>query len=473
MYKRMLRRSSATETLISRNTCQVCLPRKKWSLDWCRVDAPETNEHPIVQENQGTSSSSSRKRKREQDENNTEESHHQLVRSIQRTSSREMMPPPPIQAKQRREKPTHALQIPESRTMQRLDTSGSVSHMTTVRYPTIQTQDTSPPVDIQVQEASRSHIGPRAVAPERPYPEYGYQTNGSIPHEPYEHYHTEDRGLASSFNRRQGSIMNPPTHLTQLTRSPAFPQNDHSAYAKNRGRQQDQLWDKRQPLRPIHVNAFNERTSAPSYYHHMDLEPALTPRKAREPNAGSVSSPFFQRNLGSVRGLPIHPPPPRGGDVYEVPTRQEPQPTATLKPQWSYDDSGTSKIQDQFRSSRQVQPSSHGDYSEPAPFTATLPYRNFTENIQASDELRPRHDSRAYLSSSQRSGAERQHFPASRGRITLPPSQSSTRDYELSTIRGLRGGYPQQAEGFSVHRDSGYPGSRPLFSASSRRSVRR
>lgn len=432
----------------------------------------ETDQSLAVREIHGPSSSSSRKRKRDEQEEGIERSRHQPVRSTQRTSSREMMPPPPIQMKQRREKPIQASQIPASRTTQRLETSGGVPNVPNLRYPLKETQDLTQPI-VQIREMSRSPIAPRPAAIERPYAEHEYQMGGSITHGSREHYNTKDRGLTSSFGESHGPVIDRPTYTSQRTGRPMVERNDHFDHTKERVRQQDQLQHIRQPLRPIHMNSSGAHTPAHSTYRHANLGPISTPFKTREPTAGSVSSPFFQRDDIKSRISPIRPPPPRGKNVTEAHTRHESQPIATGTSQWLYENHGPSTAQDWSRSSRQLQPSSHDKYSGSAPFTATIPYRNFTAASQAPDEFHRRQDSEAYAFSSQRPLAERQQFPASRGRITLPPSQSSAQDYELSSIRGLRGGYAQQVNGFSAYRDSGYTGSRPLFSASSRRSVRR
>lgn len=374
--------------------------------------------------------------------------------------------------KPRREKPTRAAHIPAPRSTQRFETSGGVQNVPSVLYSIKETQDPVPPI-VQNPETSRSLLGPRSAAIERPYAGYGLRMEGPMVHGSRELYNPGDKALASSFGESQGSVLDRPTYTSQFTGRPMIQRNDHFANAKDGVRQQDQLRDERRPLRTIQINSFDAHAPAHSSYHHANLEPISTPFKAREPTAGSVSSPFFQRNAGRSQISPIRPPPPRGKDVTKAHTRHEFQPVATGTTQWLYENHGLSTAQDWSTSSRQHQPSSHDDYSESARFTATLPHRNLTAASQAPDELRHPHGSQAYRYSSQRSFAERDQFPASRGRITLPPSQSSARDYELASIRGLRGGYPQQAEGFSACRDSGYTGSRPLFSASSRRSVRR
>jgi hypothetical protein len=144
----------------------------------------------------------------------------------------------------------------------------------------------------------------------------------------------------------------------------------------------------------------------------------------------------------------------------------------TAIPQWLHESNGTSSVRDQFKlPTRQNLPSDYGSF-EPPPSIATLPYQGLTAASQISGHPQSSYTRRSYASS-MRPPVEREFDPASRGRITLPPSKSSSGDYELSSIRGLRGGYPQRAGSFSSQQHPGYTGSRPLFSAASRRSVRR
>ena len=296
---------------------------------------------------------------------------------------------------------------------------------------------------------------------------YDRQMDDPVAHDQPMTFAMIDRPTEPSFGARQRPLVDQQAYMPQ----PARPQPiDHtSRFTHTRDTQQRPM---REPLRPVYVNDTGLQTPKRTSYLSVRSKPFVSPLRASQPTAGSVSSPFFQRETSASHTGSKQRPPPRGGDM--IPTRVQPefQLGATAKSQWLSQSNGPSNVRDRFRvPTRQYRSSDYQSF-EPPPPTATLPCRGFTAASQTSHDVQPPYNGHTYAAS-MRQPVERQHIPASRGRITLPPSKSSSQDYELSSIRGLRGGYPQRAEGFSSQQHPGYTGSQPLFSAASRRSVRR
>jgi hypothetical protein len=411
------------------------------------------------------SSSSSKKRKRNQHEIEQDNTHQQVQRDPQRMSSREMMPPPPGQMRQRDEMRFRAPTRPMERTTQHVH--HRVLGIATSQHPSERAGRAEQLVESRVLDMSNPPI--RLQPPSRipAHHVYDRQMNDSITHDQPTTFAMVDRPTEPSSGVKQRPLVDQQAYMPL----PARPQPiDHtSRFTHTRDTQQRPM---REPLRPVYVNDTGLQTPKQTSYLSVRSKPFVSPLRASQPTAGSVNSPFFEREASISHIGSRQRPPPRGGDMSQTRAQHEFQLGATAKSQWLSQPNVPSNVRDQFKVPTRQDPSSDYHSFEPPPLTATLPYRGFTAASQTSHDVQPSYNSHTYAAS-MRQPVERQHIPVSRGRITLLPSKSSSQDYELSSIRGLRGGYPQRAEGFSSQQHPGYTGSRPLFSAASRRSVRR
>lgn len=283
---------------------------------------------------------------------------------------------------------------------------------------------------------------------------------------------TMDRPLESLSGLNQRPVVNQHVYMPQPPGSQAIDRTSRFAHTSNTAIERRPQNPTRQPLRPVHMNETGLQTPTRTSYPRVGLKPFVSPLRTGQPTAGSISSPFFRREASSSHITSRQRPLQHEADVSQQRTQRGSQLGATTKPQWLHESNGTSDVQDRFgQPIRQTSTSDH-EYFEPLSSTATLPYRGMMAAFQTSGDLQPPYNTQTYATS-MRPPVERQFSEESRGRITLPPSKSSSQDYELSRIRGLRGDYLQRAGGFSSQQHSGYSGSRPLFSAASRRSVRR
>jgi hypothetical protein len=206
---------------------------------------------------------------------------------------------------------------------------------------------------------------------------------------------------------------------------------------------------------------------------------SISPLKAGPPTAGSVSSPFFQRGVNAPRIASTHRPPSRagnGGFMREQFNQRDPPLEATgysirQKEPVTRDNIFGAQNGQQF--SNRMQSSSGYRSFEQAPSSSTLSYRGPTATSQAPREPRGPYRTRDRAPSLQYPITSKQTTTSPRGRITLPPSTSGTQDYGLANMKGVRGGFPHRADGFSASQHSGFGDSRPLFAPVSRRSVRR
>lgn len=438
------------------------------SLSWCNLA-----KHPSAVHEINESSSSSRKRKREQHEMQPDNVRHQLVRNTQRVSSRDMMPPPPPQIQQHREIQSQAAPLAAPRPTQHHEAYNPDPNVPSPRRQNRETQHSSRPNETRAQDLSNPPVRLYPTVVDHPHDSYRHQANRPLDHRQSMPFATHDYPLESSFDTRHNPAVERQAYASHPAAPQSFEQNDGFIYTRHEASQQQQRKETREPLRPVNVNATGLQTPKRTSYLRAGPKAMLSPSRAAQPTAGSVSSPFFQREPSTSHIASTHRPPPRGGDMSQTHEQRGHQLGATGNSQWLHESSTRSNLQDRARLHSQLQPSSGYGTFGPASSSATLPYRGLTAASQASGDLRSRYDNQAYGSSSREPLVERRHVPASRARITLPPSKASSQDYELSSIRGLRGGYPQPADGFSSYHSSGYTGSRPLFSAASRRSVRR
>jgi hypothetical protein len=359
-------------------------------------------------------------------------------------SSRDMMPPPPVQIQQRREMPSKPAGLSMPRVTQHQEAYDENINLPKSQHRTREMERFSRPVKSRAQDLSNPTMRLRPTAVDQPYHNHQHQPQSQFVRQQPRSLAMVDRQEQSSFVPMHSQIIEQPAFASQPRWSKSFEEDDPFTRTRGEAGQQHHARQNRQPLQPIHVNGIGLQT--PKRTSHIQTGPkaTLSPLRASQPTAGSINSPFFQRDTGISHVTSRHrPPPARGGDLIQP------------------------RFQPRFQPSRE-----YGNFQS-GPSVATLPYRGLSTASQASGDMRSHYNNQAYATSSRQPLAEQRHVPASRDRITLPPSKSSSQDYELSSIRGLRGGYPQRAEGFSSYQNSGYIGSRPLFSAASRRSVRR
>jgi hypothetical protein len=402
--------------------------------------------------------------------------HEQVPRNTQRMSSRDMMPPPPMQIQQRRQMPPKAAGLSVPRTTQHQESyDDNISANAPVsRIHAREMERCSRPVESRAQDLSNPKMRIRPTATNQHYYDHQHQSQSHFVRQQPRPLAAVDRQEESYFDPAHRQVIEEPAFTSQPRWSQSFEGDDpftHTRVEADHANQQRQM---REPLRPIQVNGIGLQTPKWPSYFRTGPKAGLSPFRDSQPNAGSISSPFFQRDASTShitsRNRPL---PARGGDVSQRYGQRGLELGATGNSQWLHEPNNPSNTQDRSGFQRRLQPSSEYGHFQSAPSVATLPYRGLTTASQTSGDMRSHDNNQAYVSSSRQPLAERQHIPAFRDRITLPPSKSGSQDYELSSIRGLRGSYPQRAEGFSSYQNSEYTGSRPLFSAASRRSVRR
>lgn len=419
------------------------------------------------------SSSSSRKRKRNHNETESGDVPHRPIgRNLQRMSSREMMPPPPPQIRQRNEMQSIAPTMPAAVTTQHHEIYHRSSNAPMPQHQTGSIGRSKRPTDDRAVDMSNPPI--------RLQP-----TNGNLAHHVYDpemndpsafaepaHFSMMDCHLESSPRMNQRPIVKQQAHIPQSSRPHSKDSNGRFMHTRDMAIEKHPQRPTRLPLRPVYANNTGLQTPKRISYPNVGRKPFVSPLRAGQPTAGSISSPFFQREASTAHIASKQRPPPHRGDMSQPYSQHDIQLAGNARSQWLHEPNGTSSVRDRFGLPTRENPLSDYGSFEPPPSTATLPFQGMTATSQIPGHSQPSYNSHAYASS-MHPPVEKQFNPASRGRITLPPSKFSSQDYELSNIRALRGGYPQRAEGFPSQHHSGYNGSRPLFSAASRRSVRR
>jgi hypothetical protein len=385
-----------------------------------------------------------------------------------------MMPPPPMQIQQRREMPSKTTGLSVSRITQHQEAYNDNTNAPISQHRDREMERSSRPVESRAQDLSNLTMRFRPTPTDQHYQNHQHQSQSQSARQQPHPLDTVDRQEESSFDPTHRQVIEQPVFASQPRWPQSFEGDDLLTHTRGEADQQYQTRQNRQPLRPIHVNGIGLQTSKRTSYVRTGPKVVLSPVRASQPTAGSISSPFFQRDAGISHIKSRHrPPPARGGDVNQARGQRGSRLGATGNSQWLHESDSPSKSQSRSGFQPRFQPSSEYGNFQSAPPVAALPYRGLSTASHASGDMRSHYNNQAYVSSSRQPLAGRQHIPASRGRITLPPSKSGLQDYELSSVPGLRGGYPQRAEGFSSYQDSGYTGSRPPFSAASRRSVRR
>jgi len=383
-----------------------------------------------------------------------------------------MMPPPPPQIRQRNEMQFRAPTLPIAMATQNHEAYHRSPNASTSQGPTGSIGRTKRPAENRALDMSNPPIRLQPTNGSLARHMYNRQTHDPTTYDEPANVAAIDRPLESSFGVKQRPFVSQQGYMPQPTGSQPINRTCQFTHTRDSAVEQYPQSSTRQPLRPVYVNDTGLQTPKRTSYPRAGPKPFVSPLRTGEPAAGSISSPFFQRTANTAHIASRQRPPPRGGDMIQGYSQHDFQLGDTARSQWLPEPSGTSNARDHFKlPSQQIPRSDHG-YFEPPPSTATLPYRGLTAASQISGHSQPPYNSRAHASL-MRPPVEREFDPASRGRITLPPSKSSSQDYELSSIRGLRGSYPQRAGGFSSQQHPGYTGSRPLFSAASRRSVRR
>lgn len=419
------------------------------------------------------SSSSSRKRKRTHDETEPGNVPHRPIdHNPQRMRSWEMMPPPPPQIRQRNEMQFRAPKMPTEGSTQHHEIYHRSPSAFTPQHPTGNIGPAKRPAGNRALDMSNPPIRLQPINGNLTRHVYSRRTNDSIAYGEPEGLATIDRPLKSDFGVNQGPVVDQQFYMPQSLGSQSVDRTGRFTHTKDTAIEQHPQRPTRQPLRPLYVKDTGLQTPKRTSYPRAGPKSFISPLRAGQPSTGSISSPFFQRQASTAHIASRQQAPPRGRDTSQAHSQHDIQFGDTSRSQWLHEPNGTSNVRNQSKSpTRQNLPSDYGSF-EPPPSAATLPYRDVTAASQTSGHSQPSYNSRAYAFS-MRLPVEREFDPASRGRITLPPSKSSSQDYELSSIRGLRSGYPQRDGGFSSQQHPEYTGSRPLFSAASRRSVRR
>jgi hypothetical protein len=439
------------------------------------------------------SSSSPKKRKRDEHQLGVDDRRESGLHPPKRLSSRDEMPPPPVQRPPRREPQQNVQGIPKTRTPQHREV--------------YERRPVTPTLRDTFQDLSMRHVRPSQPSEDRSQdwetrPYFDPNTDDQ-PRQDYEHQF--NHGYADNRPNEFVSADEHPEYIDQTYDYNTRSSQDHQAFAGHAAvprailqenirpnhrehphpsspredTQQYQQRQRREPLRPVQVDQSGLQTSMRSPYITAGPRTSMSPFKAGPPTAGSVSSPFFQRGVNAPRNAStLRPPsravngefmceqfsqrdPPREGTGYSI-RHKEPDTRGNIF--------GTQNGQ-QFPN--RMQPSSGYTSFEQAPSSSTFSYRGPTATSQAPRELRGPYRTRDQAPSLQYPIASKQAMTSPRGRITLPPSTSGTQDYGLANMKGVRGGFPHRAEGFSASQHSGLSDSRPLFAPVSRRSVRR
>jgi hypothetical protein len=390
-------------------------------------------------------------------------------------SSRDMMPPPPtMQIQQRREMPSKAAGLSMPRVTQHQEAYDDNVNVSASQHRAREVERSSRPVESRAQESWNPRTRLRPTATNHHYRNHQDQSQSHFVRQQPHSFAAVDRQEESSLDPVHRQVIEQPVFVSQSRWPQSFERDNpftHTRDGTDRPNQQRQM---REPLRPIQVNGIGLQTPKRTSYFQTGPKAALSPYRASQPNAGAISSPFFQRDAGTSHTTSRNrPPPARGGDMSQRRGQRGLQLGATGNSLWLHESNSPANSQSRPGFQPQLQPPSEYGHFQSAPSVATLPYRGLSTASQTSGDLRSHYNNQAYASASRQPLTATQHIPASCGRITLPPSKSGSQDYELSSIRGLRGGYPQRTEGFPSYQSPEYTGSRPLFSAASRRSVRR
>lgn len=459
----------------------------------CQQDAPIDGQRPPSLSTQLTdfsaarkvqgSSSSSRKRKRDDHEMDLDDPDQHAPHHTQRMSNRDMMPPRP-QRLDRREVQPSVVASPRTRAPQHGEVYECSPKVSASRH-SAQESFLRPPQPahtrpVQGQNWSTSSARRDVTAIYQPHQELDYQDGRFRTEEqPESFYRTakyrEDVGPphASGFQHHFGQQHPAAQSVPSQEQYPTSRISQTNA-SRSEGTLQYQQRPTRPPLRPISTDQTVLQIPKRSSYLNPGPQSVLSPFKASQPAAGSISSPFFQRDAGISHATSTLRPHPRGGDIRQPQERQSGFSDVKGYPP-SVDDpfargDMSIKFDRPYLPSRMQPSCGYLSFQQP-PSSATLPYDRGTTMSQV--QRKPQYSySRPQETLSQGAFAN-PPVARSRGRITLPPSTSSNQDYVLNRIRGLRGGYPRHAEGYATHHNPGFQGSRELFSAVSRRSVRR
>ena len=269
-----------------------------------------------------------------------------------------------------------------------------------------------------------------------------------------------------------------PRGMFQENIPPDYPEQPHPDPPIGNAHQSGQS-QVRQPLRPVPIEQGGQQSSMRSQYLNPGPRVAISPLKAGPTSASPMSSPFFQRDYDAHRMAPTRRPLHPAGN-------REPMREPLSQRDLPREMTGHSMQQQVPVASRNIFSAHHGQRFFSGlqksngfrsfgqiPSSDTVSYRGPTAMSQAPQNLRRSRDTRGYAPSLQHPLAGKQPIPSSKGRITLPPSATAIQDRGLASIHGVRGGLPHRAEGFSTFHNPAYNNSRPLFSAVSRRSVRR
>jgi hypothetical protein len=408
-----------------------------------------------------------------------------------RLSSRDEMPPPPVQKPPRREPQPNVPSIPKIRALQYLEV--------------YERRPITPTLRDTFQDLSVGHTRPGQPSEDRSQDWESQQYLDPSTEDQYRHDFEDHPNHRHADNRPRTFVnaeTNPECAEPTYTQDPRSSKNHHDfaahpaplggTYQDNMHynpperihhtslsgtTQQHQQGQMRYPLRPVQNNHSEPHSSMRSPYLNAGPKANMSPLKAGPPTAGSVSSPFFQRGINAPRNAPTRRPPSRAGNDHfmrEQFSQHDPPREGTgyqmrqKEPVTRGNIFGTRNSQT-FSNGLQ---SSGGNRSfGQAPSSDTLSYRVPTATSQAPSDMR--RPPRAYVPPSQYPMTGKQTMTSPRSRITLPPSSSGPQNYGIENMRGVRGGIPYRAEGFSASQHPGYNDSRPLFAPVSRRSVRR
>lgn len=387
-------------------------------------------------------------------------------------SSREMMPPPPSQTRQGNEVQSIAPTMPAAVTTRHHEIYHHSPNAPTSQHLTSNVSLSNRETDNRTLDMSDPPIRVHPTNGNLARCAYNPQMNDRSAFDEPADFAMIDRPSESSLRMNRSPIVKQQAHMPQSSRSHPIDSNGRFMHTRDMAIDEHPQIPPRQPLRPVYVDNTGLRTPKRTSYPNVGRKSFVSPLRAGQPTAGSISSPFFQREASTTHIASKQRAPPRGADMSQPYSQHDIQLEGTARSQWLHESNGTSNVQDRFGLPTRENPLSDYGFFEPPPSAATLPFRGMTATSQTPGHSQPLYNSHAYASS-MHPPVERQFNPASRGRITLPPPKVGSQDYELSSIRGLRGGYPQRAEGFPNQHHSGYTGSRPLFSAANRRSVRR
>lgn len=378
------------------------------------------------------------------------------------------MPPPPTQRLQRQGAQSHAdlRTLPVSKASQYQDIYDHASDINEDHCEPLQPQSqaTQPrftheenPYDVATLSARYDHY-----AFDQPYEDY-------LPRSHYSLAEDQRKALVSvSQHRNTVQHSSRPIPYQSPNR-----QNLHSPYtsfqpgyydqtnAASHSLREHQEWPARarQPLRPVPIDQNEPQTPSRASYLSPETEGVKNPLRPNQTTTGAISSSFFQRGAAASSSTVDRRPPTRGSNTSKTSRLYGQQLCNSRNPQ-SYSDNVSEGTQHhdtlQTRSGFRMQ--------QRAPTKTTLPYRGHL------NQDRMNGDNAHFL---QRPPQHPEFITSPRGRITLPPSSAGTKDTGLSSIRGVRGGFPQRNDNYLLQHQTGSSGSRPLFTAVSRRSVRR